>query len=39
LNPATLDHARFMVKQLMNEPSGLFKKLGQDVAQKIEELK
>jgi hypothetical protein len=37
--PATLDHARFMVRQLMNEPSGLFKNLGADVKAKIDENK
>ena len=39
MNPATLDNARYMVKMLMNESSGLFKNLGQDVKQKIDELK
>ena len=37
--PATLDHARYMVKQLMNEPSGMFKNLGADVKAKIDENK
>ena len=39
MNPATLDHARYMVKQLMSESSGLFINLGNDVKAKIEELK
>ena len=37
MSPHSLDHARYMVKQLMNESSGLFKNLGQDVKLKIEE--
>lgn len=36
MNPAMLDHARYMVRQLMNESSGLFKNLGQDVKEKID---
>ena len=39
MNPATLDHARFMVRQLMNESSGLFSNLGNDVKAKIDEIR
>ena len=37
MSPHTLDHARFMVKQLMREHLDLFGNLGQDVKLKIEE--
>ena len=39
MSPHTLDHARFMVKQLMREHLDLFGNLGQDVKLKIEEIK
>ena len=39
MNPATYAHAKFMVRQLIQEPSGLFKNLGRDVAARIKELK
>lgn len=34
--PAFLEHARFMVKELMKDQSGLFQNLGQDVKQEID---
>lgn len=39
INPATLEHARYMVRQLRDEPTGLFKDLPNLVKQRIEELK
>ena len=37
MSPHTLDHARFMAKQLMRDSTVLFGNLGQDVKLKIEE--
>ena len=39
LNPATLEHARYRVKQLKNDQTGMFKDLPEMVRQKIEEKK
>jgi hypothetical protein len=39
LNPATLDHARFMVRQLTSEYSEMFGNLGQDVKRRIDEIR
>ena len=39
MSPHSLDHARFMVKQLMRDCTVLFGNLGQDVKLKIEEKK
>jgi len=39
MNPSTVDHARYMVRQMRDDPSGLFKDLPQLVKQRIEELK
>ena len=39
MNPATLDHARFMVRQLTNEYSEMFLNLGQDVKRRIDEIR
>ena len=39
MNPATLDHARFMVRQLTNEYSEMFSNLGQDVKRRIDEIR
>jgi hypothetical protein len=39
LNPATLEHARYQVLKMQQEPSGLWDGLGILVKQRIEELK
>ena len=39
MNPSTVDHARYMVRQLRDEPTGLFKDLPNLVKQRIEEIK
>ena len=39
LNPGSIDHARYAVKKLMNDESGLFKDLAELVKQRIEEKK
>ena len=36
MNPSTVDHARYMVRQLRDEPTGLFKDLPNLVKQRIE---
>ncbi len=38
-NPAAIDHARYMVKKLISDQSGLFANLGQDVKQEIDKIK
>jgi hypothetical protein len=39
MNPATLEHARYQVLKMQQEPSGLWDGLGILVKQRIEELK
>ena len=39
MNPGSIDHARYAVKKLMNDESGLFKDLAELVKQRIEEKK
>ena len=39
LNPGSIDHARYMVKEMEKDKSGMWKGLGRAVANKIEELK
>jgi|APCry1669190119_1035276.scaffolds.fasta_scaffold05658_2 hypothetical protein len=39
MNPATVEHARYMVRQHRDEPTGMFKDLPNLVKQRIEELK
>lgn len=38
-SPAAIEHARYMVKKLMQDESGLFANLGQDVKQEIDKIK
>lgn len=38
-NPAAIEHARYMVKKLMADQTGLFTNLGQDVKQEIERIR
>lgn len=39
LNPGSIDHARYMVKEMEKDKSGMWKGLGRSVANKIEQLK
>ena len=39
MNPYTLDHARYRVRELKNDQTGLFKDLPELVRQRIEEKK
>ena len=39
LNPGSIDHARYMVKEMEKDKSGMWKGLGRAVANKIEQLK
>jgi len=39
LNPASIDHARYRVKEMEKDETGLWVGLGKLVAQKIKELK
>lgn len=38
-NPAAIDHARYMVKKLMGDQSGIFANLAQDVKQEIDKIR